>query len=547
MGEPFSSWLLEGGEAIVSVSRSIQTRYGNEVTAFIEIRDYYQYLAEAIAATQGGRAHFIFISAWGFDPQTPLDPPIDGQSTIGDLLLKKSREQVPVRALIWAHPDGSRIPAVKWFGSLPTGGAIHDDRVLVGGCHHQKFVIVRGSEGVVGFCGGMDIAANRLKDGPLGRPWHDVQVRIKGEAAIDLWSTFYHRWIEQDSLSYGARGVNQPLYPAIQAPSNYGKCIQIVRTFGNGAQHLGLNMRKVPSSELIVSGPFRQQSRVYQFAPSGERTIHRLLIKAIRATRKSIYLEDQYLIASEQIQNEPSLMTELSKAMDQKSFQGMVILTNGVGTIQGELCQVNSRRLHLWNQLLQPTKPAPDAPWGDFFEYERKSAGMGDPKKLSVWAFKGSQTSPYWMHSKTWVFDDTLAVIGSANCNRRGYCHDSEIAAVVLDPFTKTLPFAQDLRIRLWLKHLNSRKQRVNQTDIFDFANGMKFWADNNDTDLVRLNLGVADAYHPDGSLLDPTVAAPAAGSWGAFFRELDREFKTVRPKDWRDFEWDTFIDPDGS
>lgn len=31
-----------------------------------------------------------------------------------------------------------------------------------------------------------------------------------------------------------------------------------------------------------------------------------------------------------------------------------------------------------------------------------------------------------WVHSKTWVFDDQLAIVGSANVNRRGFSHDSE-------------------------------------------------------------------------------------------------------------------------
>lgn len=38
-----------------------------------------------------------------------------------------------------------------------------------------------------------------------------------------------------------------------------------------------------------------------------------------------------------------------------------------------------------------------------------------------------------YVHPKCWVFDDELAVIGSANCNRRRWEHDSEIGAFVFD------------------------------------------------------------------------------------------------------------------
>ncbi|MGB9650410.1 MAG: phospholipase D-like domain-containing protein, partial [Candidatus Cybelea sp.] len=51
-----------------------------------------------------------------------------------------------------------------------------------------------------------------------------------------------------------------------------------------------------------------------------------------------------------------------------------------------------------------------------------------------------------YVHSKTWVFDDELAVIGSANCNRRGWQSDSEADAFIFDdapPAAGSLTFAQ--------------------------------------------------------------------------------------------------------
>ncbi|WP_437380039.1 phospholipase D-like domain-containing protein [Inquilinus limosus] len=64
-----------------------------------------------------------------------------------------------------------------------------------------------------------------------------------------------------------------------------------------------------------------------------------------------------------------------------------------------------------------------------------------------------------YVHAKCWVFDDELAVIGSANCNKRGWEHDSEIGAFVFDdrvPATaSTRTFAQQLRMDLWSEHLD--------------------------------------------------------------------------------------------
>ena len=76
-----------------------------------------------------------------------------------------------------------------------------------------------------------------------------------------------------------------------------------------------------------------------------------------------------------------------------------------------------------------------------------------DAKKVTVCQPK---IPTHYVHSKCWIFDDELAVIGSANCNRRGYTHDSEVAAAISDANTNgnRLIFAHELRMTLWAKHL---------------------------------------------------------------------------------------------
>ena len=66
------------------------------------------------------------------------------------------------------------------------------------------------------------------------------------------------------------------------------------------------------------------------------------------------------------------------------------------------------------------------------------------------------------MHAKIWIFDDELAIIGSANCNQRGWTHDSEVNAVLFEdvnPVGET--FAQRLRMQLWVEHLNATPAAV--------------------------------------------------------------------------------------
>ena len=63
--------------------------------------------------------------------------------------------------------------------------------------------------------------------------------------------------------------------------------------------------------------------------------------------------------------------------------------------------------------------------------------------------------SDQYIHSKLFIFDDKFAIVGSANCNRRGYTYDSEVVAGLYDPnIAGQLYLPHELRIRLWMKHL---------------------------------------------------------------------------------------------
>ena len=62
-----------------------------------------------------------------------------------------------------------------------------------------------------------------------------------------------------------------------------------------------------------------------------------------------------------------------------------------------------------------------------------------------------------YVHAKTWIFDDELAAIGSANVNERGMSYDSEVIAAVFDKAASKdgdPSFAQRLREALWREHL---------------------------------------------------------------------------------------------
>lgn len=60
-----------------------------------------------------------------------------------------------------------------------------------------------------------------------------------------------------------------------------------------------------------------------------------------------------------------------------------------------------------------------------------------------------------YVHAKTMMVDDEISLIGSANCNRRGWESDAEVvAATVGDLDAAGRPFAARIRARLWSEHL---------------------------------------------------------------------------------------------
>ena len=69
----------------------------------------------------------------------------------------------------------------------------------------------------------------------------------------------------------------------------------------------------------------------------------------------------------------------------------------------------------------------------------------------------GKDGTPF-VHSKVYIIDDQFAIIGSANCNRRGIDSDTEVVAGIADTSTLDHPalhFAHRFRVALWAHHLN--------------------------------------------------------------------------------------------
>jgi phosphatidylserine/phosphatidylglycerophosphate/cardiolipin synthase-like enzyme len=419
---------------------------GNRVETLVHGATYFRRLLEAIEALGAGDQ--LLFTDWRGDPDERLD---DGNETeIGTILSAAARRGVSVKGLLWrSHADrlGFSAKENRHLGAVVNaagGEVLLDQRVRLGGSHHQKIVVLRHGTGTaadVAFVGGIDLCHSRRDDAdhlgdrqcqPMSKlygktpPWHDVQVAIEGPAVGDLDFTFRERWSDPGRLSRDPLGILHDLLrhtdrkagtlPAMASdpPARGTHSVQVLRTYGR--RHGG-----------------------YPFAPEGERSIARGYRKALRRARRLIYIEDQFLWSTvvmrpfvDALISNPQLclIAVVPRYFDQGST--LTLRPNQVGREQAVQALVD--------------------------------AG-GD--RVGIFDVENELGVPVYVHAKICVIDDVWTSVGSDNFNRRSWSHDSEIACAVLDEERDSRNpidpaglgdgarrYARDLRLQLWREHL---------------------------------------------------------------------------------------------
>ncbi len=419
---------------------------GNHVEPLVHGATYFERLLQEISALVAGDQ--LFFTDWRGDPDQRLgDLP---ETEVGNVLAAAARRGVIVKGLLWrSHADrlGFSARESRHLGvqvNAAGGEVLLDQRVRLGGSHHQKLVVIRHAsspEDDLAFVGGIDLCHSRRDDvdhagdpqhqtmAPvygLSPPWHDIQVAIKGPAVGDLDFVFRERWDDRGPLSRDPVGILHDMLrhtdrrasvlpPMTADPPPLGThSVQVLRTYAR--RHGG-----------------------YPFAPDGERSVARGFRKAIRRARRLIYLEDQFLWSSdvawtfaEALQANPDLhlIAVVPRFFDQAGT--LTLRPNQVG-----------RELAV-QVLLE---------------------AAGD--RVAIYDIENLDGVPVYVHAKLSVIDDVWASVGSDNFNRRSWSHDSELACAIVDsvrdPREPLDParlgdgartFARDLRLKLWREHL---------------------------------------------------------------------------------------------
>jgi phosphatidylserine/phosphatidylglycerophosphate/cardiolipin synthase-like enzyme len=362
---------------------------GNQVSYLIRGAATFKEMADAIK-TAKDRGHYIYLLGWWLSDNIRLDAG-DPASSIVSLFNTASRRGVQIRAMLWDQCGTHNSDETARINALATGGAVLDDATLTFGSHHQKVVLVKGEQGLIAFCGGIDINVDRIRTvspsidprsfycgsgGGLGSPLHDVHCRIRGPAAHDLLQVFLWRWYAQPKAREIDRVKGSPL----------GLC-EVRIAVGNQYVQIATTFNRVRPAKCAES-----------------RGVRDTMISLIRAAQLSIYIEDQYLVNME-------AATELFNRLPFIQWLKIVIPHSSIS----DLPEVWQRRKLFVDKL--------------------RSSPFRSKVEVSYLRNPDGKFGPFtYVHSKTWIIDGEVAVIGSANCNRRGWSHDSEVIAAIYHP-----------------------------------------------------------------------------------------------------------------
>ncbi|HZN20307.1 MAG TPA: phospholipase D family protein [Micromonosporaceae bacterium] len=475
-------WFLTAQERGNTATSLAAWCHGNRAEALVHGETYFDRLVDEVGALRAG--DHLFFTGWRGDRGQHLRP---GGPTLGELFGQAAARGVVVKGLVWRSYLGRiRVPErlnrrLKEAIEAAGGEVLLDQRVRVGGSHHQKLVILRHPDQPdrdVAFAGGIDLSHSR-RDGvhhrgdpqrvsmspAYGRrpPWHDVQVEVRGPAVGALDTVFRERW--EDCRRAGGRtplallrswlaggGPAPGRLPARPAdpPVCGTHAVQVLRTYP---------VKRAP----------------YHFAPDGERSIARGYTKVVKRARRLIYIEDQYLWSAE-------VARLFARALRDNPDLHLVI--------------VLPRYPDLHGSFVQPPNIVGRAMAIDVC---RQAGG----ERVHCFDVENHDSVPVYVHAKVCVVDDVWVSIGSDNFNRRSWTHDSELSCAVLDgtrdPREPTDPaglgdgarcFARDLRLRLWREHLDRAPDGSEDEDLLDPGSAVR---------AITASAEALEAWHASG------------------------------------------------
>jgi len=392
----------------------------------IDGHDYYRAFYHAAASAE----RYILISGWQFDSTVPLVRGADAEAAEGPVeflqflnRLCELKPELRIYILAW---DYSMLYSLdrEWFQDLTFNWNTHErlrfcyDRAdIFDASHHQKLVVI---DGVMSFVGGIDLCASRWDErdhrpdntmrrdsnGAGYRTFHDMQAYQCGPVAKHLAEYFQQRWravcgAPLELPEPQPRACRLPFTPTIELGAAE---VAIARTDinrGNGAK---------PNLE-----------------------IRQLLIDAVDAAERLIYIENQYCSSE-------ALSKALIKRMKQRRRSRLEIVLIVAKDAEAFLEQLSIGIAQ--SRIIRRLRKTAAEHGHAFGIYYPASTGAD-----------GTEV-PTYIHSKLVLIDDRFLSVGSANMNNRSMAYDTELNVAWDAPSGSPLSEAiRRLRIDLLAEH----------------------------------------------------------------------------------------------
>lgn len=388
--EPTVGRLFRPGHSCWRVARATRA------APLVDAAAYFTMLAETMRRAE----HEIFIVGWDVHALACLErgagPSAERGPNLRETLaaLATERPGLAVRILLWDFTvlyASDRLPFPKavldW--SMPANVSLAlDNRLPVGGSHHQKVVVV---DDRVAFVGGMDLTEKRwdtpahaagdarrvTSRGEAYPPFHDVQLAVEGEAAAALGTLCRERWTR----------CTGEAPPPVAGP---GRADAWPEAFPAHWHDVDVAIARTLPATRDDDEPVDEILNLY--------------LDSIAAAERHIYIENQYLTAER-------ICDALVERLAEPDGPEIVIVTQTNTHSWLEENTMGVRRRRFLARL-----------------------GRGDAHgRLRVLApqVPGIDIDDYKLHSKLMIVDDALVRIGSANLNNRSMGFDSECDAVV--------------------------------------------------------------------------------------------------------------------
>ena len=468
----------------------------------------------------------IMMSWWEFCPDLPVvrseslgaNAWNNSNCTLPPLLKQKADKGVKVYILLWNIIDVVLPTAPMVEHAMESLGRLHPNITVISHpglniwthTHHQKFMVVDRKVAIVG---GLDLAfkrwdtpdhplfdpksavhpgvdlfvsgvssrknveqyfQNKRKDVvasraevPVAKPWQDVSLWLKGDAAADVAFNFIQRWnwVRQDTIEVFGDGLRNDM-PEIPMQIRY------LRRPTPGAEAVDDATRKtvapggLPSPNVLHKACKCQIIRSLGKWSGGtspaEISHYEAWVSAISEAQDYIYIEQQYFISN---MGEGDAKNRIAEVILLKAKQA---IDNGkpfrIYIVIPTIVEVETVAYYTRRTLIQDGKNK-----GERCLMSRIGVLLKSAKAGSYWAGKepdsmlsvcsmysaDKSSSGRWevggifVHSKVLIVDDRIAVIGSANVNDRSFVgySDSELGAILWDDGDGSI---RDFRLRLW-------------------------------------------------------------------------------------------------